>query len=349
MAVRLVVIFLPEVEAGRLEQILPLHSRRHWRETVPGGQEKFSCLVQQRYTERLLDDLERSFGTIPSFTAYVTLIEAVVPPIEETATTELPAARGLAHLTRLERFFSRDRNSTDELYDDIYETLRLRPSYLLTVALSSLIAGLGMRSGQTAVVIGAMIIAPLLGPTMGMALAATLGDWKLGRMAALTLVIGCALAILVGLLIGVIAVIDPLLPELVSRTVVGPADIALALSSGAAGVLAFSRGSSLSLVGVMIAVALVPPLSATGIYAGAGYPVVSAHALFLFSVNLVCIMVAGIVMFLLQGLQPKSWRLTGEVLAFWLVMLGLLGLMMAGHFVFGIAAMETVYDFLVGG
>lgn len=178
----------------------------------------------------------------------------------------------------MERFFSRDRNSTEELYDDIDQSLHLRPSYLLTIALSSLIAGLGMRGDQTAVVIGAMIVAPILGPTMGMALASTFGDWNLGRKAAMTLVIGSALAILVGLLIGVVADIDPLIPELVSRTVVGPADIALALSSGAAGVLAFSQGSSLSLVGVMIAVALVPPLPATGIYAGAGYPVVSAQA-----------------------------------------------------------------------
>lgn len=88
MAIRLVVIFLPEVEAGRLEQILPLHSRWHWRETVPGGQQKFSCIVQQRYTERLLDDQDQSFGANPSFTAYVALIEAVIPPIKETAITE---------------------------------------------------------------------------------------------------------------------------------------------------------------------------------------------------------------------------------------------------------------------
>lgn len=134
-----------------------------------------------------------------------------------------------------------------------------------------------------------------------------------------------------------------------SRTVVNPAAITLALASGAAGVLAFSRGTSLSLVGVMIAVALVPPLAATGIYAGAGFPAVSASALFLFSVNLVCIIVAGIVMFLLQGLQPRNWRLTGGILALWVFILALLASMMAGHFLFGLAAMETVYVFLLGG
>lgn len=349
MAARLVVIFLPEGETGRLQEILPLHSSRYWRETVPGGQEKFSCIVQQRYTERLLDELEQAFSTAPTFTAYVSQIDAVLPPVEETVATELPGSSGLPPPTRLERFFSRDRNSTDKLYDDIDEGLHVRPSYLLTVALSSMIAGLGMHSGQTAVVIGAMIIAPLLGPTMGIALATTVGDWRLGRRAATTLVIGSVLAVVVGILIGVISDIDPLVPELLSRTVVGPGDIALALASGAAGVLAFSRGSSLSLVGVMIAVALVPPLSAAGIYAGAGYPLVSAQALFLFTVNLVCIVVAGIVMFLFQGLQPKSWRFTGEILALWIFALILLASMMAGRFVFGLAAMETVYRSLLGG
>ncbi|MFA7585639.1 MAG: TIGR00341 family protein [Novosphingobium sp.] len=287
MAARLVQIFIPETETARLEEILPHHSRRFWREAVPGGQEKYSCIVQQRYTERLLDELEQTFGPAPGFTAYVLQLEAVSPPVVETVATELLETGDLSPPTALERFFSRDRISTDELYDDIEESLRIRPSYLLTVALSSMIAGLGMRSGQTAVVIGAMIIAPLLGPTMGIALAATVGDWQLGKRAAATLGIGSVLAILVGLLVGATSDIDPLVPELVSRTIVNPADIALALACGAAGVLALSRGTSLSLVGVMIAVALVPPLSATGIYAGAGYPEISANALFLFTVNLV--------------------------------------------------------------
>jgi uncharacterized hydrophobic protein (TIGR00341 family) len=348
MAARLVVILIPDVETERLEQILRLYSRRYWRETVPGRQEKFSCIAQQRYTGRLLEQLERAFAAIPTFTVYVSNIEAVFPPVKETVATELPGAGNLPPPTRLERFFSRDRNSTDEIFDDIDESLHVRPTYLLTVALSSLIAGLGMHGNQTAVVIGAMIIAPLLGPTMGLALATTVGDRQLGQKAAIALIIGSMLAVLVGFLIRVIIDIDPLARELLSRTVVGPADIALALASGAAGVLAFSRGSSLSLVGVMIAVALVPPLSATGIYAGAGYPIVSANALFLFAINLACIMMAGIVMFLLQGLPPQSWRLTSGLLALWIFMLLLLAFMMAGHFVFGLAALETVYHFLLG-
>ena len=131
MSARIVQIFLPENEIGRLEEILPRHARRFWREAVPGGQEKYSCIVQQRYTERLLEELDAAFTSVPTFTAYVAQLEAVLPPVEETPDTELPLETDLPPPTALERFFSRDRLSTDELYDDIEESLHVRPSYLL--------------------------------------------------------------------------------------------------------------------------------------------------------------------------------------------------------------------------
>lgn len=348
MSARLVQIYLSEAYVEQLEAILPHHTRRFWRESVPGNQEKYTCIVQQRYTERLLGKLEDTFGDLSSFTAHVAALEAVIPAVEETPETELRIESDLPPPTRLERFFSRDRLSTDELYDDIEESLELRPSYLLTVVLSAVIAGLGMRSGQTAVVIGAMIIAPLLGPTMGLALAATVGNWQLGRRAAMTLLIGCALAVLSGAILGLSVSIDPLVPELRNRTIIQPADIALALACGAAGVLAFSRGASLSLVGVMIAVALVPPLTAAGIYAGAGLPVAAAGALFLFAVNLVCVNVAGIAMFLFQGLPPKSWRMTSGIMLVWVLLLVMLASMMAGRIFLGFGSLEGVLGHLTG-
>ena len=339
MSARLVEVFLPETEVTRVEEILPRHCSRYWRESVPGSQEKYSCIVQQRYAERLLGELETAFGAMPTFTAYVARLEAVLPPVEETAATELRAVGDLRPPNAIERFFSRERISTDELYDDLEESLHITPSYLLMVVLSAMIAALGMRSGQTAVVIGAMIIAPLLGPTMGVALAATVGNAKLGRKAVATLFAGSLSAVLAGLVVGYLVTIDPLVPELKNRTIVQPADIALALACGAAGVLAFSRGASLTLVGVMIAVALVPPLAATGMFLGIGQQAVAANAFFLFAINLVCVNVAGIIMFLIQGLPPKNWRITGGILALWLFILMLLASMMAGRIVLGIGTL----------
>lgn len=330
-------IFLPESEFPRLEAMVALHSRRFWRENIPGEQEKLTALVQQRYLERLIADLETTFGDFPGFTLLVSPVEASVPPLHEDDASVLPEPGRARPRNGLERWFTRDRLSTDELYDDIEDSLQLRPAYMLTVLLSAVIAGLGMRSGQVAVVIGAMIIAPLLGPSMGLAMAATLGDRRLGRKAAAMLAVGAVLAVAAGMLVGWGVSIDPTVSELRNRTIVQPADIALALACGAAGVLAFSRGTSLSLVGVMIAVALVPPLTACGIYLSQGEALLAGGAAWLFLLNLVCLNVAGIATFLLQGLPPRNWRLTVGILTLWILLLAMLGLTIAGAVEMGIA------------
>lgn len=269
------------------------------------------------------------------FSTTVQQLEAVLPPLDESVETALPDAPDLPAPTRLEHFFSRDRISTDELYDDIADSVLIRPAYLLTVAFSAIIAALGMRSGQTAVVIGAMVIAPLLGPTMGLALAATVGNWQLGRRALATLSIGVVLVLVLTVLLGHLIEIDANVPELRNRALIQPSDIALALASGAAGVLAFSQGASLALVGVMIAVALVPPLAAAGIFIGSGQYALGVSALLLFATNLVCISVAGIMMFLLQGLPPRCWRMTGSILGVWSAILLIFIALIGGWVVFG--------------
>lgn len=345
MSVRLVDIIVPDAEVPAVRLVIARHCRRYWQDEVPGDLEKFSCLVQPRYVERLLRELDAEFGRVPSFSAVVTQLEAVLPPLEQSPDTALPAVENLPPPTRLEAFFSRDRLSTDELYDDIEESLVIRPAYLLTVMLSAVIAALGMRSGQTAVVIGAMVIAPLLGPTMGMALAATVGNRQLGVRAAQTLAVGTVAAFLATLAVGYFIVIDPAVPELHNRAVVQPADIALALASGAVGVLALTRGASLSLVGVMIAVALVPPLAAAGLFFSKGYTELGLNALFLFATNLVCVNLSGIMMFLLQGLPPKNWRMTWGIAVLWAAVLLLFLGLMAGWIVLDVASMEFAHRF----
>ena len=335
MSARLVQIIVPDSQIELANSLIARHARRHWQESVPGAGEKFSCIVQKRYVERLLADLTTNFGAMPGFSTMVLQLEAVLPPLDESVETALPDVSDLPAPTRLEHFFSRDRISTDELYDDIADSVLIRPAYLLTVAFSAIIAALGMRSGQTAVVIGAMVIAPLLGPTMGLALAATVGNWQLGRRALATLSIGVALVLALTVVLGHLIEIDASVPELRNRALIQPSDIALALASGAAGVLAFSQGASLALVGVMIAVALVPPLAAAGMFIGSGQYALGVSALLLFATNLVCINVAGILMFLLQGLPPRSWRMTGGILGVWSVILLLFMALIGGWIVFG--------------
>ncbi|MGB5482939.1 TIGR00341 family protein [Parasphingorhabdus sp.] len=335
MSARLVEIIIPDADILHAKSIIREHCSRFWQEPVPDGLEKFSCVVPSRTIEPLIAQLAGNFKDTEGFSVLVLQVEAVLPEIPELEAIVPPLSGESKPPSKLELFFTRDRISTNELYDDIEASLDLRPNYLLTVVLSALIAALGMRSGQTAVVIGAMIIAPLLGPTMGMAMAATLGDSKLGRRAAITLSVGILAALISTLLLGMLIEIDPLVSELRNRTIVHPADIALALACGAAGVLAFSQGASLALVGVMIAVALVPPIAAAGLYFGSGDQMLGFKALFLLATNLVCINVAGIIMFLAQGLPPRNWRITSGVFLIWLIMLVLFISLVGGRFVLG--------------
>ncbi|WP_417621728.1 TIGR00341 family protein [Parasphingorhabdus sp.] len=342
MSARLVEIIVPDAQVASAKLIIAGHCSRFWQEPVPDGLEKFSCVVPSRSIEQLIAELDDNFQGAEGFSVLVLQVEAVLPEIPELEEiTPSPSGKHKPP-SRLEVFFTRDRISTNELYDDIEASLELRPNYLLTVILSALIAALGMRSGQTAVVIGAMIIAPLLGPTMAMAMAATLGDKALGRRSMITLSTGILAALLLTFLLGMAIDVDPLVPELRNRTIVHPADIALALACGAAGVLAFSQGASLALVGVMIAVALVPPIAAAGLFFGSGEAVLGYKALFLLATNLVCINVAGIVTFLVQGLPPRNWRITSGIFLIWLVILLLFVGLIGGRIAFG--GSEPIFD-----
>ncbi|MFA7262148.1 MAG: TIGR00341 family protein [Caulobacter sp.] len=336
MTARLVTVFLPDGDARTALELVGRHAARRWLLPVEGEMACLTCIVQGRYVERLIDEMDGRFSDRPGFALVVTPIEAMTPPLYETAGT----ARLLASTDRppnwLESFFSRDRLTVVELYGDVEDAIRLKPAFLFTVLASALIAGLGMKSGQTAIVIGAMVIAPFLGPSIGLAMAAAIGDAGLARRASVALAGGALLVL--GLMAGVGALfgIDATVPELLSRSEVSLADIVLALTSGAAGVLAFSRGASMSLIGVMIAVALVPPLSAAGLFFGSGHRDLALGALFLFATNLVCINVAGIVTFLFQGLQPRNWRITAGLLVVWCLILALMTGLLAARVGFGL-------------
>ncbi|MEZ5939682.1 MAG: TIGR00341 family protein [Hyphomonadaceae bacterium] len=335
MSVRLVEVVVADRHVPRVRDLLAPRSVRLWQESVPSGQEKFSSIVLAHEVEPLLRELDNAFKAGSEMSAVVIEVEALVPSEELAPPPPVDAPQRPP--TALERFFSRDRRSTDEIYSDVADAVAINPQFLMTVVLSGIIAGLAMMNGQTAVVIGAMVIAPLLGPTLGLALAATVGDLSLGLRSARTLGAGALAAIVCTLPLGALMTFDPTAPELHNRAVVHLADIALALASGFAGVLALNRGASSSLVGVMIAVSLVPPLAAAGLYLGSGQPLLGLRALFLFANNLVCINIAGIAAFLLQGLPPRRWRMTAGVVSFWVALLVVFAAMMTGRIVTHIA------------
>lgn len=223
----------------------------------------------------------------------------------------------------------------EELYDDLGEASKLTRVYVVMVALSTLVAAVGLIRGDIAIIIGAMVIAPLLGPNVALSLASTLGDPHLARRPLKAMGVGVATAAVLSVLLGVSLRIDPSAPQLAARTQAGLGDIALALAAGAAGSLAFTSGVSAVVVGVMVAVALLPPLVVAGLLAGAGHGALAAGALILFLTNVTCINLAAVATFLLRKVRPRTWweaerakRATWIAAATWIAMLAILVVLM---------------------
>jgi uncharacterized hydrophobic protein (TIGR00341 family) len=200
------------------------------------------------------------------------------------------------------------------------------------VVLSTIVAAVGLYYNSVVIIIGAMVIAPLLGPNMALSLGTTLGDLTLLRQASLTALAGIATTMVLAVIIGVGLQMNPETPEVATRAGVGLGDVAVALASGCAGALAFTSGVSATLIGVMVAVALLPPLVTFGLLLGGGHTALAMGALSLFMMNLICINLAGVTTFLVQGMRPTTWwekdratRASRIALGLWAALLAALG------------------------
>ena len=199
------------------------------------------------------------------------------------------------------------RINREELYTDVAEMADADPNYIIMTALSAVVATAGLLLGDGAVIIGAMVIAPLIGPSMGLAFATTLGDLEMGWKSLLASLSGVATAFIVSLLAGLAMTVDPEGSEIFGRTRLTYEHLALALAAGAAGALALTQGRGAGLVGVMVAVALLPPLANAGLLLGDGHVTQGVGALVLVTGNVVCVNLAATATFLILGVRPNTW------------------------------------------
>jgi uncharacterized hydrophobic protein (TIGR00341 family) len=263
------------------------------------GEVLVRILLDAEQSEAVLDLLEKQYAGGEGNRVVILPVEATLPRAEP----ESAATPGQA--TPEEK--TPERIGREELYEDIKDAARCSRVYLAMVVLSTIVAAIGLRQNSVAVIIGAMVIAPLLGPNMALALGTTLGDLSLLWRALRTSLAGVATVMVLSVIIGALVQVDPALTEVASRRGVTLGDIAVALASGCAGALAFTTGVSATLVGVMVAVALLPPLVAFGLLLGGGHPALAVGALSLFLVNLICVNLAGVTTFLVQGIHPATW------------------------------------------
>lgn len=305
MALRLIEMVLPKEEENAVKEVLEEPSiMRFWHGTSSENRILVKFIVLAEAAETVLDALEERFSAREDFRIVLLPVEASIPrpgrPEETTVEEEQPEAEQEAQAKG-------ERVHREELYEDITDVTKLSKVYVVMVILSSLVATIGIIRNNIAIIIGAMVIAPLLGPNVALSFATTLGDLSLGRKALKTNVIGVVAAFMISLLFGHFLHFDIHVPEIVSRTRVGLGDVILALASGTAGAVAFTTGASSALIGVMVAVALLPPLVTFGLLLGAGHGVMAIGAFLLFLTNIICINLSGVVTFLVQGIRPLTW------------------------------------------
>ncbi|MDD3270121.1 MAG: TIGR00341 family protein, partial [Syntrophomonadaceae bacterium] len=196
-----------------------------------------------------------------------------------------------------------DKENKARIYRTICQLSQPTFSFYLLVVLSTVIASFGLLAGSTAVVIGAMLVAPLMGPIFGIGLGISNGDKKLTKTAVFSELIGIIMVITIALLIGLIPIRLGLTPEILSRTQPNIYDIIIALFSGFAGAYALvddKIGSALP--GVAIATALVPPLASCGICLSLQQWSLAGGAFLLFFVNLIAIELAAATIYWLYRL-----------------------------------------------
>lgn len=331
MPIRQIEVVVPQDAKKDFEHLLKDSSVEHyWNEESESGY-LLKALVDASKTEAFLDKAERLMGKSEGFRLVMQDVEATLPRVDkrqkEEEETEDDKDREPTPLRGV-------RVSREELYTDISESVNLSPVYIAMVTFSTIVAALGMLRDSAAVVIGAMVIAPLLGPNVALALSTTLGDSKLFRKAIKTNVFGVLVSLLISVVLGIFLSVDTSVYEISSRTQVQLSDIALALASGAAGVLAYTIGMSAAVIGVMVAVALLPPLVTAGLLIGDMQFVAAYYACLLLTTNIICVNLAAVATFAVQGVTPRTWykaekakKINKLAFAMWTVLLVILSLL----------------------
>lgn len=296
MALKIVEAHVSEPLLAEARETLEAHGSQTWVED--GG--RFGKVVRSvmgaSQTGPALDALHGRIADRGSLMVLVEPIDAVLPrPLATQSSNRKTELHSAAAVSR------------EEVYAAISDGAKLHRNYLLLVALAAIVAAIGLTHDNTAAVIGAMVVAPLLGPNMAIALGLVLGDLPLVRRALVAAGVGFALTLGLAVLLGLVLEVDPTIPELASRTRVGGWDLVLALAAGCAGALAFTTGAPTYLTGVMVAVALLPPAVASGMLASAGEWRGASSALLLAGGNITAVTLAAILTFVWRGMRPRNW------------------------------------------
>ncbi|WP_103668155.1 DUF389 domain-containing protein [Pseudanabaena sp. BC1403] len=214
-----------------------------------------------------------------------------------------------------------DEQRKTEVYLEISQAATLRDTtYWLQIIFAAGIATLGLVLNSPAVIIGAMLISPLMGPILSLGLALAAGDFILLARTIANLTLSCSVAISFAILLIFTLPFKEATSEILARTQPNTLDLGVALFSGAIGAIAICRpvkGVVTSIPGVSIAVALMPPLCVVGFGVGVSFSLnwneglqIAKGGALLFVTNLVAISFASLLVFLMLHIDTETVRET---------------------------------------
>ena len=335
MSLRLIEVFLPEECEPSVEDLLANQAEiQTCYQSRLQEQLWIRMLVPTNDAENIMDQFFDRFHQVEKFQLLLLEVEAYLPKPEPEGVSandltqmDIPAELN-PQVARINR---------EEIYDRVSPSASLSWVQLSMVVLSTLIAAIGVLRDNQAVVIGAMVIAPLLNPNMGLAVATTLGDKRLALRTLGAGAVGIMLALTLSVIIGAVTPVSTASSEVASRLHVGWQDGILALASGVAGAIALTTEERSSIVGVMVSVAILPPLVVVGLMLGAGYWSEALGAGLLTLTNLICLNLAAVTTLHIQDLRPRQGgevrqakQVTQFAYSVWLLLLiGLIGSVIA--------------------
>ncbi|KAB1198024.1 MULTISPECIES: TIGR00341 family protein [Haloferax] len=292
---------------------------------IPNGTQKavLAALDAEEIDYAVWEETGRGdFEAVVSFPIPESGVEPILEKLEtagihEDAYTIVMATETVIsrRLPKLEKRYKGLRISREELVARAEDLAPARSTYVAFLVLSTIIATAGLLLDSAATIIGAMVVAPLMGPAITASVGTVLGNNRLATRGVIFQVFGLALAIAVGAVMGWILKDTLLLPpELDIRTIPQVAErtsptflaLVLALGSGIAGAISVMRNAGSALVGVAIAVALVPPAATAGLGIAWGYDYVAIAAGTLVLVNLLAINLSALIIFYLAGYRPVN-------------------------------------------
>ncbi|MFC1630515.1 MAG: TIGR00341 family protein [Arenicellales bacterium] len=239
---------------------------------------------------------------------YSASLKVASPGKEKLNISNLPTGKEEINKASLKSipFFS---YASEERFRDLFQALRedsvTNSTYIVLMILSTLLATIGLYQNSTAVVIGAMLLAPLMAPIISLAMGMLRQDKKISRQSAVKIIVGVVIALLSAALLTLMFPHKPVTSEMLARVNPTLLDLGVAIFAGIAGAYTKAYKEILqSLAGVAIAVALVPPLAVAGIGIGRLDISFFSQAFLLFSTNLVGILLAATFTFRILGYSP---------------------------------------------